>query len=444
MVRKVTFILFLIGLLVAFFYFRPLIYKTEARPTLLDRMPEGDFLGKMYLLDVARESTSMLYHNKIPFRDLFSPEFLLAQGKSYGIDLQKPALFFANDTGEWGALIHVNDSSKIYSGIVRLQKNIDLKDTMVGQQKVYTFKGKQAYITYGNDWIFLYKGKNLPKRMYHVVYSKKGDTSIAWKAFEKEKQYKHERLVIYSNYERLKRKGIITAIFAHDSDSTHIKLKSYIRSDIPLSVSPKDSGLAFIHQAGTTGKLLNLHLNVEKLRNAKEDPYYKTLAGISRRVSFPLNSFLQAWEGDLSYHQGGTIAVKEKIIESVLDEDFNVTEVVKMQEKQVPAFALLFSINNKIHDLLYQLFVKGILRKEGDKLRFLFSPAIKMKLTPNVVYFYSSDQVPQTIYSSHNGGLWNYKGAKLEFKLDSMNRTESFGSIRIPVTGILKMKRNLF
>ena len=444
MVRKVTFILFLIGLLVSFFYFRPLFYKTEAPPSLLDRMPQGDFLGRINLLEIAKESTSMLYYNKIPFRDLFSPEFLLAQAKSYGVDLQKPAYFFANDTGEWGTLIHVNDSSKIYSGIVRLKKNIDLKDTIVGQQKVFSFKGKQSYITYGKDWIFMYKGKNLPKRMYHVIYSKKGDISIAWKAFKDEKQYKNEKLVIYSNYERLKIKGITTALFAHDSDSTTIKLKSYVRSDVPLAVSTKDTGVAFANTSNSVGKLLNIHLNVKNLRKAKNDPYYKSLAGISRRVSFPLQSFLEAWEGDLSYHQGGSITVKEKIIETVMDENFNETEVIKTQEKQVAAFTLLFSINKKIHDLLYQLFVKGILRREGDKLRFLFSPAIKMKLTPNIVYFYSSDQVPQTVTSTSNRGVWTYKGTKVGFQLDSMNRNESFGSVTIPVSGLLKLKKWAF
>jgi hypothetical protein len=433
MARKIFFILFLISLLVGFFYFRPLWTNHEPTPSLLDRIPDGDFLGRIYLLDVARESTPLTYHNKIPFRDLFSPEFMLAQAKSYGLDLQKPAYFFANDTGEWGAIIHVIDSSKIYSGVVRLQKNIDLRDTIVGEQKVFTFKGKQSYLTYGKDWIFIYKGRNLQKWMYHVIYSKKGDATKSWRTFEKEIQFKHEKLVVYSNYKRVQNKGFTTAMFAHDMDSTSFKIKAYMRSDVPLAVSPKKEGLSF---TGSSGKLLNLHFNVHQLRHSTNDPYYKIMKGLSRRVSFPLQSFLNAWEGDLSYHQGGFINVKEKVIETALDENFNVSEKVVLKDKQVPAFALLFSINNNIHDLLYQLFVKGILRREENKLRFLFSPPIKMNLTPKTVYFYSSDNVPLTTTTTSNGGVWTYKGTKYEFHLDSMNQKETFGTINLPAKGL--------
>ena len=443
MVRKVTFILFLLSLLIAFFYFRPLLTTAKPQPSLMDRMPDGDFIGRFNVLNIAKESNAMLYFNKIPFRDLITPEFLLAQGKSYGLDFQRPSYFFANVNGEWGTLIHVADSSKIYSGIVRLKKKIDLQDTIVGQQKVFSFKKKSAYITYGKNWIFLYKGKKLLKRMYHVMYSEKGDITKVWKKFSTEKQFQFEKLVLYSNYKNLIEKGITTAMFAHDTDSTSLKLKVYCRSNVPLSVTPKTEGIAFKNYY-YTGRLMNIHMNINGLRKTKNDPFYKVMNGLSKRVSFPLNSFLNAWEGDISYHQGGSITVKEKVIESVLDENFNVSQVETLKEKKVPGFALLFSINNNIHDLLYQLFVKGILRKEGEHLRFLFSPAIKMKLTPNVAYFYSSDNVPMTEKSSYNGGVWTHNYTKYGFQLDSMNHKEVFGSVNIPVQRIIRyVKGNL-
>jgi hypothetical protein len=43
--------------------------------------------AQIYVLDVARESAPMLFYNKVPIRDFLTPEFLLAQGKNYGIDL---------------------------------------------------------------------------------------------------------------------------------------------------------------------------------------------------------------------------------------------------------------------------------------------------------------------------------------------------------------------
>lgn len=211
-----------------------------------------------------------------------------------------------------------------------------------------------------------------------------------------------------------------------------------MRTKNALAVSPKKEGLSF---SNSTGKLLNLHFNMHKLRTAKNDPYYKMMQGLSKRVSFPLQSFLNAWEGDLSYYQGGFINVKEKIIETAVDENFNVSEKVVLKDKKVPSFALLFSINDKIHDLLYQLFVKGILRREENKLRFLFSPPIKMNLTPETVYFYSSDNVPMTTTTTSNGGVWTYRGARYEFHLDSMNQKETFGTINLPAKGLFQILR---
>lgn len=443
MIRKVTFIIFLISLLIGFFYFRPLLFKPKEIPSLLDRMPEGQFLGRVKLLDFAEETASLLYYNKIPFRDLCSPEFLLAQAKSYGLDIQSDIYFFANDDGEWGTLAKVSDSSKIISGIARLRQNSIIKDTLVGTQHVYAWDKKNTYLTYGLDWVFLYKGDNLPKRMYHVMYSKKNDISKNWKNFERERQFKKEKTVVYVNHPKIHNKGIEALLVSHDSDSSSIKLKTYIRSLNKLKISPKKEGLSFM-SSSNRDNTVHLHFNINELRNAPEDPYYQLMVKLAQRISFPLNSFLNAWEGDLSYHQGGFINVKEKVITSQLDEDFNVTETVTLQDKKVPAFALLLSTNNNIQSLLIQLLSKGILRKENEnQLRFLFSPPLKIQQTKNFTYFYSSDNVPPTTLSSFNGGVFKYNGDRFGFQIDSMNTKETFGSINIPVIYFIK-RRLLF
>ena len=122
MARKVVFILFLISLLISFFFFRSYFYSKKEIPSLLDRVPDADLLGRIKVLEIARQASSMLYYNKLPFRDLLTPEFLLAQAKNYGLDIQRPSYFFGNLDGEYGALLHVNDSSKIYAGIARIAK----------------------------------------------------------------------------------------------------------------------------------------------------------------------------------------------------------------------------------------------------------------------------------------------------------------------------------
>ncbi len=440
MARKVLFIVFLISLLAGFFYYRPLFGKPPEEPSLVDRLPDGDFLGRIFLLDVARESYPMLFFNKVPVRDFLSHEFLLAQGKSYGLDLQKPAYFFANESGEWGALVAVNDSSKIYPGIERLKKSVKLEDTLVSDQKVRVLKSEHLYLTYDKKWIFVYQGNQLPKRLYHVKFAEKNDVTKAWKAFLNEKQFKDEKLVVYSNSKKLREQGIETAIFAHDNDSVSVQVKAYIRNTKAFNVSMKPSGLAF-QDNKTMDKLINLHLNIEKLRNDKSDPLYKWIANLGRKVSFPTDAFLNAWDGDLSFYQGGMVQVKETFVETVLDENFMTSEVKSTRIKDVPGFAFMMSVNENQKEFINRLFAKGIMRKEGKKFYVLTSPPLRIRQTPTHLYLYSSDLTPKTKNSKFNGGLWNENGIRYGFTLDSITSHEAFATINIPVRRFLKKNK---
>lgn len=440
MARKVLFIVFLISLLVGFFYYKPLFSKEVEQPALVDRLPNGDFLGRVFVLDVARESSSMLFFNKIPIRDFLTHEFLLAQSKSYGLDLQKPAFFFANETGEWGALIEVSDSAKIHPGIERLRNNIKLEDTLVSDQKVHVIRSEHLYMTYDKKWFFIYKGTQLPKRLYHVKFAEKNDITRSWKAFLSEQQFKDEKLVVYSNSKKLKKQGIETALFAHDSDSTSFRVKAYIRNTKPLNVSMKSPGLAFKGKAGTD-KLINVHLDIAKLRSDKNDPIYKWMVKMGRKVSFPTDAFLNAWEGDLSFYQGGMVKVNETFIESELDENFNVTEVKSTRVKEVPGFAFMMSVNETQKEMISRLFAKGIMRKDGKKFYVLTSPPLRIRQTPTHLYLYSSDVTPPTEVSGGNSGIWNDKGIRYGFTLDSLSRHEAFGTIHIPVQRLLKKNK---
>jgi hypothetical protein len=93
MFKKITLIFLLAVGLATFLVLRPYIFVKHDFPRIEDRLPEADFLGRAYLLDVARETSGMMYYHKIPFRDLFSHEFILSQAKLFGLNLQKPLYF---------------------------------------------------------------------------------------------------------------------------------------------------------------------------------------------------------------------------------------------------------------------------------------------------------------------------------------------------------------
>ena len=113
MIRKTLTIVILAAALGAFLYLRPFLFQKPTSPRIVDRIPTADFIGKANVLDLARETSGMMFYHKIPFRDFTSYEFLLGQGKMYGLNLQKQVYLFGNESGDWGFLLEVSDSSKI-------------------------------------------------------------------------------------------------------------------------------------------------------------------------------------------------------------------------------------------------------------------------------------------------------------------------------------------
>ncbi len=440
MYRKILFVLILATAVGGFLYLKPYFNGNADQPNFVDRLPDADFLGRCYLLDVARETSGMMFHNKIPFRDFFTQEFLLSQGKNYGLDLQKPIYFFANDNGNWGVMVEVTDSSKIIAGIQRLDKLINLTDTVIYEQKVYRLEKQAGYLTYDKNWLFLYKGTQFTNQLKQILFAHKGGIPPSWKAFLREKQFKDEKLVIYSNWDKLKSQGVETALFAHNSDSSSFSLFTYIRNKKPLNIKMKKSGLSWEYK-GLANKFINVHLDISDLRKNPNDPIYRYLVKMGRKIGFPTVDFLNAWNGDLSFHQGGSTIVKEEYIESELDDEFNVIEVKSTKDVVVPGFSLLFSVNEKGQYFLGRLFAKGILRKEDDHYRFIASPLLKLRIKDGYVELFSADKPPKKVENWLNYGIWAERGTKVSFGLDSLSTNEVFGSIHIPVDRIIRRSK---
>jgi hypothetical protein len=439
--RKGLFIIILISFITSYFYFKPFFYKIPEEPSAIDRIPIGDFMGKIYLLDVARETNSFLYKNKIPFRDFLTYEFILAQGKSYGLNIQKPIYFFANENGEWGSILTLTDSSKIILGINRIKQDFTLSDTLVGGQKVIKVPNENIYMTYGKYWLFVYHGKQLPKRMYHVIYSKRNDIHVLWKDFMNQKQFANESMSIYSNWSKIKEYNVQTALFSFDSDTVQFHVKSYFKSKVAFNVSIKDSSISLTPN-NATNKFFDMHLNVSKLRNNPMDPLVALLNKIGRRISFPIQDFLNAWEGDLTLLEGGKQKVKESFIETEYDEDFNSIEVKKEREKEVPAYSVLISMNSFRKKFISNLFAKGIMRRENNRFYILTSPPLKINQKPNYILLHSSEHSPKINLSSENIAYWVSRNYRFNAKLDSLNSNELFFSLHFP--GMAIFRKNPF
>ena len=158
MVRKVFLIIFLAVALACFLFLKPFFFQKKIEARLIDRLPSADFIGRVNILELARETSGMMYYHKLPFRDVTSKEFLLSQGKSYGLNLQKPIYIFGNESGDGGCLIYVRDSVKIAAGLERLRKSVNIKDTIIEKQKVFFSKKDNIFLHFGSNYLLIYRG----------------------------------------------------------------------------------------------------------------------------------------------------------------------------------------------------------------------------------------------------------------------------------------------
>ncbi len=440
MVRKVFIIIILALSLIIFLIYKTFFLTETIKPRLIDRLPSADFIGKINLLELARETRSLVYDNKFPFRDLVSYEFLLSQGKSYGLNLQNPVYLFGNERGDWGCFIQVTDSSKIASGIDLLLKSIKIQQISILKEKVFFNKKENLYLTYRSDYLLIYKGLFFKDILNSVVNAKFNSVQPVWNRFLNEKHLNKSNLIIYSNWSKFKEVGIETAIFAYEKDSLNINLKSYLRKSKSFNIKSKKSGLA-ISPVANANKYVELHLDISSLRNNLKDPLYSKLVEFASPIGFPVMDFLKAWEGDLCFVEGGTQKNRESYIETELDENFNYIEVKKFREINVPGYSLYLSINNYSNKFLKKLFEKGIMTNEDGKIRVLYSPLLSMKKSNNYLQFYSGNKAPQLIKSSNNKIVWTDKGNTYRCSIDSINNNEAYGLIQIPISQLSQFKR---
>jgi len=439
-IRKTITIFILAAALGAFLYFKPLLFQKAIPPRIVDRLPTADFIGKANILDLARETSGMMYYHKIAFRDFTSYEFLLGQGKMYGLNLQKPVYLFGNEKGDWGFLLEVSDSSKIGQGIDRLKNFIPIIDTTIIENVVYRYKKEKMYLHYGRNYLFFYKGINFNTNFEQVINSKYKEVQPVWKLFLSKKQFRNEHLVIYSNWERFKKAGITTAMFAHDSDSLSFNLKSYLRKESSFHIRKKEIGIGFKNVENAT-KSIELHLDITELRKYPKDPLYVELTKLGKRFGFPFIDFLKAWNGDLCFMEGGTQKVQETYIETELDDEFNVEEVEKIREVIVPNYSVYFSTTFHAPIFINKLIRKGILTQEQENFRFLFSPLLHFSNVFGHYNFYSGDAPPKTTVSNRNQIVWTKDGTRYSFSIDSLNKYEAFGSLKIPVRRIFRRNK---
>ncbi len=432
--------LFLISVLAAalatILYFKPWITEDSLPPRVYDRLPDADIIGQSDILDLSRSLSKTMFYYKIPFRDFLSPDFLLSQGKNYGLNFQESVYFFANEKNkeleDWGAIAHLRDSSKIQAGIVYLKKFTSVSEITYLNTKVYRIEASDISIVYGEDWIFVYQGKNYKKRIEGVLTAKRNEISPKWRIFFNKKVPEHRPLFAQLHLKELKDFGIESTEVSMSNDSTHFYFHTVITQLDSLSFQLRSTGKAYEKQTFTKN-LINLHFNIDRLKQNEKDPISIILNKLGRKINFPTNQFLNAWDGDISYRQGGFQTIKEEYITSELDENFEVTDVVSYKDVKVAGFDLFISMKDKKHSFLSNLISKGLITQSDSKYRFLYSTPFHIKKNAEGLIFHTSNYLPRLKQDSISRVTWTFNYTPIEFFIDSTKTKAVYGRVQVPV-----------
>lgn len=440
MYRKLFLIFLSASGLAALLIFKPWRNSAEKPPRIYDRLPEADVIGISNILELSGSLSKTMFYYKVPFRDLLSPGFILSQGKNYGLDIQSPVFFFINENDfapdDWGIMVSVRDSSKVRKGIEHLQKFIKVDTDELYKTTVYESSEHNFRMVYGDDWMLIYRGDDLKRVLKHVLFAKHNEISPRWREFVN-KYYKADiRLVASLQSEEFKELGIESAGVSLANDSTGLIFTTFIQQVDTLSVQLRANGPSYSYEEFTRNSI-NLHFDVNRLKQRPSDPLYLLMKKYGSRISFPLDDFLKAWEGDLAFRQGGFETVQESYIESELDENFNVSEVTKSRSVNVPSFALYLSMNGYSSNLLQQMRSKGILTNSGGKSHLLFSPPLNMIHSDTSLSFSTSRYQRKLYVDSVSSVLWSYDYTPLEFIVDSTSVNTIYGKVRLPLRKIL-------
>ncbi len=439
--KKLTIIFALAAVFAALLILRPWESEEQDQPRFFDRLPDADIIGKTNLLELTESLEQTTYHFRIPFREFLTREFVLLQSKSFGIDVKNPVYFFANESdwniNDFGAMFHVKDSSLIEKGINRLSGVVKMTDTLVYDQKVFQNRASKISIAYGADWLLFYCGDNFKRTFHDVLFARRNEIPPNWRAFLNQTKMDGTPLVAKWSSQDLDDYGI-NAVDVHlKNDSSSFTLHSEVHQNDSLAIRLLDSGPSYAMQEYTK-TLANLHLDVSGLRDHPDDPLVIIMKQVAQKISFPVQDFLMAWEGSVAFRQGGLQTYSEKYIESELDENFNITEVVKYKTIKLPGFSLYLAMNENYPDFLDRLKKKGILTKPDKRYRLLFSPPLALQEEESAISFHTATYYEKPDTTASNSVLFTYQKTPYMFHLDSLGTNTYYCRFQIPLERLVQ------
>lgn len=405
------------ALLGAVLLFKSKLLRSEASIRLQERLPVSEVLIRIKIMELSKELSPILYKYKLPIREFASSDFLLSQGKLYGINIQQEAFMFSKmDMTEWGIMVAINDSSKVINFVDRFRKSTQILDSSTSDVRILHFAEQDIALCYEKNYALIYSGNQLAERLRTIRGVPKSHGENAWKHFFQRTKNQSGPIIAYSEGSFLKPWGIQYAWVHSENDSTNIHLNGYVKTLAPHGITFR-KGTKGLPLSSSDTKAVELHLDSTFKQQEFTQKLSTELHKLGKKIGFPTALFLSAWDGNLSFREGGSVSSTEKIIVTEFDENFNPTEIVRNQNIMVPGYSFMLGVNPSIRRFINALYAKGIIRNEEQKLRFLYAPLLTMKKEKEIYRFSSSSNFPRLISSDENFVRWTINHEPCLFRL---------------------------
>lgn len=416
-VRQGVWFLLIAAGLAAILLFKSKLLHNEESISLRERLPVSDILMRINVLELSKKMSPILYKYKLPVREFASPDFLLSQGKQFGVNIQSEAFMFANrNMTEWGILVALNDSSKVMNFVDKFRKSTQIVDSSSGDIRILLFKEQQIVLCYQNNYALIYSGDLLTKRLSKIKDGRNKVIESAWARFFQRSVKKKDPVIAYSEGLYLQPWGIAYILMSSENDSTNVRLTGHVET-------LKPHGFRFITNAfglpllSSDSKAVELHLDSSFKQQELTKKLTSELHRLGMKIGFPTSLFMSSWNGNLSFREGGIVNSTQRVVVTEFDENFNPRETIQYQKISVPGYAIMLGINPTAKTFLNALYTKGILSNEGHKLRFLYAPLLTMKTEKERYRFSSSSHFPKLVPTYDNFVRWTINNETCFFSL---------------------------
>ena len=196
MYKKLAFILFLALFLGVLLYLKPFERTKKELAKIETFLPEAELVGRIYLLDFLSESTDLMLFNEISQRQFLTSEFVLSLAKKFGLDVQNAVYVFANERGDMGSVVPLYTTQKLKSALDRISLENNVKDTLIGQDRIYHLTDYKVHIFHRDHFLFIYYGDFFYEIYNKSIANKEREIANVWKGLFNNPVFPNENLVL--------------------------------------------------------------------------------------------------------------------------------------------------------------------------------------------------------------------------------------------------------